>query len=396
VALRASGDANVQLLTIKHSPEELWSWLQKLEKRFGGRPVAVALETSRGPLIHVLAEVAWLVVYPVHAATSARFRKAFRPSGAKDDQPDALVLLELLTRHRDKLRPLAVEDPATRLLGRLCELRRKTVDRRTQLGNELRAALKEFFPQALELVGETLHSPLALDFLERWPDLLSLKMARAATVHTFYFAHNVRRPQTVQQRLELIARARPLSNDEVVVSVGVRLVRRLVQEIRVVQKHIVGDDKAIQAAFKEHPDAPLFRDLPGAGAALAPRLLAGFGSDRARYRSATEFQRYSGVAPVKEKSGGRVWVHWRWSAPRFLRQSLVEWAGQTVLYSPWARNYYDQQKGRGKRHWMILRALAFKWVRILWKCWITNEPYDETRYMQSLIRRKSPLALNAL
>jgi transposase len=385
----------LQQLTLVHSPEEVRAWLRALEKRFGGRPVAVGLETSKGPLVHILSDLPWLVVYPIHPATSARMRRAFTPSGAKDDQPDALVLLDILLVHRDKLRPLCLDDEATRLLGRMCELRRRTVDRRTQLSNAMRTALKEYFPQALQLVGEVLYTPLALDFLERWPDLLSLKAARPATIKRFYYLHNVRRPEAVAQRLEVISKAVALTTDEAIVRTGARQVQRLIEELRVVQKHIARDDKEIAAVFKEHPDAALFRELPGAGSVLAPRLLAGFGADRTRYQSAAEFQRYSGVAPVKEKSGGRIWIHWRWNAPRFLRQSLIEWAGQSILYCQWARAYYQQQKARGKRHWMILRALAFKWVRILWKCWTSRQPYDEARYLSALLKQKSPLMLHA-
>ena len=395
VALAGSDGRLLQQSTLIHSAEDLRAWLETLEKRFGGRAVALAIETSKGPLIHVFSEAPWLVVYPIHPATSARMRKAFAPSGAKDDQPDALVLLDLVIHHRHKLRPLLLDDGPTRLLGRLCELRRKSVDRRTQLTNAMRAVLKEYFPQALQLVGEVLWSPLALDFLTRWPDLLGLKAARPAAVKRFYYAHNVRRPQAIQERLELIARAIALTTDEAIVKVGVRQLQRLVEELRVLQKHILEDDKEIAALFKEHPDAPLFRELPGAGAALAPRLLAGFGTDRTRYQTASEFLRYSGVAPVKEKSGGRVWIHWRWNAPRFLRQSLIEWAGQSILYCAWAREFYQQQKAKGKRHWMTLRALAFKWVRILWKCWTSRQPYEEARYLEALRKRKSSLLPHA-
>ena len=124
---------------------------------------------------------------------------------------------------------------------------------------------------------------------------------------------------------------------------------------------------------------------------LAPRLLVAFGTDRSRYPSAEALQRYSGVAPVKEKSGGRVWVHWRWNAPRFLRQTLIEWAGQTVMYCDWARAYYEQQNKRGKRHWAILRSLAFIWLRILWKCWHSRTPCHEATYVAALRRRGSKL-----
>lgn len=395
VALRAATSGQTETLTLPSSPEELRAWLEQLKTRFGGKPVALAIETSKGPLIHLFFDVPWLTIYPIHPATSARYRKAFAPSGAKDDQPDAAVLLDLLIHHRQKLRPLVSEDAATRRLSRLCELRRKTVDHRTQLTNQMRSLLKEYFPQALQLVGEVLHSPLALDFLARWPDLAALKAVRPSTIKRFYYQHNVRRPEAIQQRMELIAKAVALTTDEAIVSVSVRHLQRLIEQLRVVQKHINADEKEIAATFKAHPEASLFNNLPGAGAVLAPRLLVGFGTDRTRYTDATEFLRYSGVAPVKEKSGGRVWIHWRWNAPRFLRQSLIEWAGQSTLYCSWAKAYYDQQKARGKRHWAIVRALAFKWVRILWKCWTSRQPYDESRYLQSLIKRNSSLVPHA-
>ena len=101
---------------------------------------------------------------------------------------------------------------------------------------------------------------------------------------------------------------------------------------------------------------------------------------------------YGGIAPVREKSGNQFWVHWRWNAPKFLRQTFVEWAGQTVLYSAWARAYYFYQKQHGKKHAAILRALAFKWIRILGRCWQNHEPYDEARYLEALKRRRSHLA----
>jgi transposase len=155
-------------------------------------------------------------------------------------------------------------------------------------------------------------------------------------------------------------------------------------------KHIHGFETQIAIAFAGHADRALFAELPGAGKVLAPRLAVAFGSDRTRYPDATSFQKFAGLAPVREKSGGQLWTHWRWQAPIFLRQSLVEWAGQTVVWCSWAKRYYERMKAKGKKHHVILRALAFKWARILWKCWKTNTPYDETRYLEALKKHKSP------
>jgi transposase len=299
----------------------------------------------------------------------------------------------MLTHHRDRLRPLRAEEPLTRRLAALVETRRSLVDQRTQLGQELISTLKNYFPQALELIGDDRTAPLALDFLSRWPELASVQAARPATVQAFYCAHNVRRPAAIAQRLERIRTARALTADRALIEPAVLHVQALVALLRPLARQIQFFETQIRDTFAAHPDADLFRQLPGAGPTFAPRLLVAFGSDRDRYPAAANLQKCAGIAPVREKSGSQIWTHWRWHAPTFLRQTFVEWAGETVVHSAWAKAYYFQQKRRGKRHQAILRALAFKWIRILWRCWQTRTPYDETRYVTALTRRRSPLAL---
>ena len=379
--------------TLVNSPEVLHAWLQELGQRCEGRPVALAVETSRGPLIHLFGAYPWLTVYPIHPMTSARYRTAFKPSGAKDDLPDALLLLELVRDLRHKLRPLQMAEAATRQLAALVELRRDLVDRRTQALLQLMALLKSYFPQALELVGQDLTTGLALAFLRRWPDPLALKAARPGNLKSFYYQHSVRSETLVTQRLTLVQELRPLTTDEVVLMPARLHLAALLEQLRTLAKHIDLVEQKSHTLFKEHSEAYLFRELPGAGKALQPRLLVAFGEDRSLYPDPESLQKYGGLAPVVERSGRQAWVHWRWHAPRFLRQTFIEWAGQTVVYSAWAKEYYQHMKAKGKSHHVILRALAFKWVRILWKCWQTRTPYDEARYLKQLLARKSPHAI---
>jgi transposase len=390
IALRTAED-KLEQRTLAHSAENLHAWLDELHQRFGGRPIALAIESSRGAVIHALAQRDWITVYPIHPKTSARYREAFTPSGAKDDQPDADVLLALIERHRDRLRPLQREDESTRRLDLFCRARRTAVDLRTQLLNRLQSLLQGYFPQALEVCGEDLGAPLALDLLARWPTLAGLQRVRAATLRSFYYTHNVRRLETVDARVQRVAQARALTTDAAVIDVSVAQVHGLIAQLRPLQKHIVNLEETIAQVFAAHPDAAIFRELPGAGKVLAPRLAAAFGTDRARYPEAESLGRYVGVLPVLERSGGRKWVHWRWSAPKFLRQTFVEWAKQTTRYCPWAAAYYDLQKGRGKRPQAIYRSLAAKWIRILWRCWHDRKPYDDARYCAALKDHASPL-----
>lgn len=377
---------------LDHSPENLHQWLQQIQRRYGARPVALAIEASRGAVIHALLNYPWLTIYPINPITSARFRVAFTPSGAKDDQPDADVLLELVRDHAAKLRVLETQDPQTIKLTALVQARRDIVDRRTQALNQATTLLKSYYPQALELAGN-LNTDMALDFLERWPDLLSLKAAKAATIKRFYYQHNVRSTQLVQARLLFIQKAMALTTEEARVSVAVLQVRHLVDQLRAFAKHIALFDQEIKKAFAQHPEAGLYRDLPGAGPQLAPRLCVAFGTLRSLYPDPANLQKQAGVAPVRVKSGSQLWTHWRWQAPKFLRQTFVEWAGQTVVYCPWAARYYERMKKKGKKHAAILRALAFKWIRILWKCWKDRKPYDQAAYLRQLRHRQSPNAV---
>ena len=125
---------------------------------------------------------------------------------------------------------------------------------------------------------------------------------------------------------------------------------------------------------------------------IAPRLLAAFGSQRERYGKAAEVQSYTGIAPVTERSGKKKWVHFRWACPKFLRQSFHEWAGHSIAYSVWARSYYRQQRSQGQDPHAAVRALAFKWIRVVFRCWKDGVAYDESKYLASLARRGSPLA----
>jgi transposase len=403
VALWTRDATTIETFEIEHSAESVHQWLDQLKRRFFGQRVAVAVEASKGAVVSALLEHPWLLIYPVHPATCRRFSTAFTPSGAKDDIPDACTLLEILRSHRARLRALLPHDPNTRRLSLLVEARRTVVDRRTLLSNQLTSLLKNYYPQALALTGAKRYSPLALDFLTRWPELEALQRARPQTLRSFYYAHQVRRPDVVEARIELIRTARPLSTDRALCEVSILEMEVLVDEIRLLEKRLAQIDEIIASAFAGHPEAHLFKSFPGAGAAMAPRLSVLLGMDRERWANAVELQTYYGIAPVTERTGGkpdgkhkgrpkeRKWVHWRWNAPHFARQTLVEWAGISVKYSGWAKAFYNEQTARQKGHAAILRSLAFKWLRILWRCWKDQKPYSETLYVAHLEKRNPKL-----
>ncbi len=153
-------------------------------------------------------------------------------------------------------------------------------------------------------------------------------------------------------------------------------------------------ETTIADLFSQHPEHDLWESFPGAGQALAPRLLLALGSDRTRFQDASEAQQFSGIAPVMERSGKFCWGHWRWACPKFLGQSFHEFAAHSIPWSGWAKAYYLQQRSRGLGHHAALRALAFKWLRILYRCWQNRTLYDERVHLKPLARRGSPLRLS--
>ena len=385
------GSDAVEFGVIASPPEDVAAWINQLRKRFKGQQIALCLEQSKGALIHQLMSVEFIDLYPINPQALAHFRKAFAVSGAKDDPIDAQLMWEYLLKHRDRLRVWKPEDVDTRMLALLVEDRRKTLDLRTKLSNKLTATLKGYFPQALTLMGTKVASPMACDFLQRWTSLGAIKKCRDHTLETFYTQHQVRNRTKIEARIALIRESVPLVEDAAIVETSVLKVRSLSRQIACLNEDIDEYEQFIAALFETHPERDLFDALPGAGDALAPRLLVAMGTDRERFDAADEVATFSGIAPVTERSGQHTWIHWRLACSKFLRQTFHEFANMSRHQSPWANAYYEMQRARGKSHHAALRALAFKWIRIIYHCWKQQEVYDEAQYLTSLEKRNSPL-----
>lgn len=390
VCLQRAGKSTVEHQTLPQKPKALAAWATGLQTEFGGQPVGVCLEQSRGPLVYALSAYPWIVLYPINPKSLARYREALKPSRAKDDPTDAKLLCGFLFLHQAQLRPWQAEDGATRRLRFLLENREKLVHQRTALVNQLKALLKTYYPQALKWAGP-LTKPMAWAFLLKWPSLEVLKRANKSTVVKFYYAHHVRRGDLLSESSDQIRQAVALVQDAALVETSVLMLTALCRQLQALQPLIDQHNAQIKAAFDKHPDKQIFEGLPGAGPVLGPRLLVAFGTDRSRFESAASVQQLSGIAPVTERSGKSCWVHWRWAASSFLRQSFHEFALHSLATSVWARAYYQLQRTRGKSHQAAVRSLAFKWTRILFRCWKDSVPYDEARYIDALRRRRSHL-----
>jgi transposase len=380
--------------SLDHTPQAIDRWAIALQQRFPQALVAVCLEQSRGPLAYQLAKYDHLVLYPVHPAAVARFRAAFFPSGSKGDPGDAALLLEILLHHRQHLRRLVPDTPDTRLLALLTEQRRTLVDERTRHSNRLTAGLKLYYPQPLDWIDD-IDSPLGCALLQRWPTLAEAQNASAEELRRFFVEHNCRSARRIQHRIQKIAEATAAVHDPVLLEAGATATGCVVARLESLNRQIPALDQRIAELVPKHPETYLFKGLPGAGPALLPRLIVAFGTNRDRFASAAELAAFSGIAPVCQQSGRSKIVVFRRACPLFLRQTFHEFAACSRAKSVWARAFYRQQREAGKHHHSALRALAFKWIRILFRCWKDSIPYDEARYLLSLQQRHSPLLKSA-
>ena len=390
ICLFVSADEALEYSVLPHTPEAIDAWVSELRQRFAGWPVALCLEQKKGALIYALMKYASIHLAPINPQTLARYRRAFKSSHAKDDPTDAELLLDLYRKHHERLPAWAPDSPQLRALQQLVEMRRTLIGDQVRLSNRIIAALKNYYPQPLNWFKDK-NTTVFCDFLLRWPSLRGLHRVRDNTLKAFFYQYNVRYASVIQRRIKAIRAATPLTEDPGITEPSILQVSTLARQLKTVLESLKQFEIEIESRFQAHQDAALFSSLPGAGRHLAPRLLVAFGEDRSRYQNASQMQQYTGIAPVTERSGQKRWVHWRYACPKFLRQTFVEWAGESITFSYWAKQFYLQQRDKGKTHRVAVRALAFKRIRILYRCWQENTPCDEARYLMILKEKGSPL-----
>jgi transposase len=375
--------------TLKHEPEAIATWVAQLRQRFGGRPVAICLEQSRGALIFALMQYEFLLLCPINPVQLAAYRKALHPSGAKDDPADAELAARFLRDHSDQVRVWRPDDEISRGLRMLSEQRRDWVEQRVALENQLRQRLKETYSLALQLFPGDLHAEKCLSFLAKFPTLKELQRASPRQLEKWLRQPRRRADdppveELRRQQIQVIRQALPLITDRPVLDHARLVIRHVVAQLQSLNQAIEECDRDLAALFAKHPDRELFTSFPGAGPALAPRIAAAFGTDRKKFERAQEVQQLSGIAPVTRRSGKTTVVQIRWACPKFLRQTFHEFARCSTKFSAWAHAYLAMRRAAGTPYQVIIRALAFKWQRILFRCWKNREPYDERRYLQSL------------
>lgn len=374
---------------ITSDTEDVAEMIEKLTAIAAGRPIAVCLEKGRVRIIYHLMLHDTLTLYPVDPKQAARYRESFASSRAKDDRRDSYYLARLLAERQADLKPLKPDDPLTRKISLLCQTRRQMVDDKTSVVQQLQAVLKMFFPLLLTLPGVRLDCGLKQEILRRWPDPRNFIKLPPQTLEKLLRRHRCGNDEQIASVIGTIRNTRLPSTDASLIEPLVIRVRTLAAQLQAIEKGVKQIEKQIAAAMNEHPDAKLFTVLPGAGAALAPRLLAAMGSDRDRWKDANELGSYTGILPVTRQSGKTKLVSRRRACPAYLKQTFHEFADCARKHCDWSRAYYKLQRAKGMAHHAAIRKLASRWQRILLSVWKHRQPYDDARYTE-IMKRKLP------
>ena len=364
-----------------------WAKLKThFEKLGAASTIAVAVETNCGMVVEQLLNLG-VSVYPIPPAGVKAYRERQSGSGAKDDERDAYCLADALRTDGHRWRALHQDSEHVRQLRLLCRDEIHLIQKRTALYLELRAALAECYPTVLEAF-EDLTLVSLLDFLTTFPSAAELTRKGKKAWQKFLHTHRMAEPEAYQRRLAVFATAAAWKVPAPVVQAKTLLVAALAAQIRLLNLQLKNYGKQIEQVFETHQDAGLFASLPGVGEKLGPRLLAFIGSNRERFDSAASLQCYGGTAPVTRSSGKFRAVARRLACDKDLSNTLFQMAEGSCATCTWAKVYRDsKQKHMG--YPAAIRALAQRWVKIIWKMWQTNQRYDEAEHTKNQVKHGS-------
>ena len=349
--------------------------------------IACIIETNQGLLISTLLEVG-CTLYPVNPKTIDRRRNA---SGAKTDLIDAYLLAKTGRSDLADLRKLTPDSAVVQELKALTRDQESLVQSQTRLVNQLTACLKAYYPVALHLFSK-LQQRSTLSFLQTYPTVEAAHAASVEQITALLKRAGHPNPTKVALRIFETLQQPSLHADEVTTRTKSRLMLALVAQLLPLLDQIASYDKEISELFLTHEDNEVFTSLPGAGKRLAPRLLAEWGDNRARYTGSSSVQALAGTAPVAFQSGNYAKAHKRYACLKPLRNVLHQFAWQSTRQESWALAYYQRKRTEGKSHSMAVRALANVWVRIIYAIWFEHTSYETATFEQAQHRHASRAA----
>lgn len=379
--------AVVERLKVEHTADGLAGLVLALRRLGGasGEPIAVAIERPSGLIVDLLVEAGQPVV-PIHPNVVKASRPRYSSVGAKSDPGDALLLADLLRTDGHRFRQLTPQSDELRALRSRSRTRDDFVATRVQFGNQLRSLLAEFWPGGGEIFA-AVDSPIALDFLERYPAPRDAAKLDEKRLGRFLAGHSYCGRRTATELLERLRSAPTGLAGEVEEESKRAQVLALVAVLRPLVAQIAKLTAAIEHDVAQLAVGRVVMSFPRAGQVNAAQIVAELGDDRNRFVDSDHLAAEAGVAPVTRSSGKHKAVACRFACNKRLRQALTCWADNSRHSSEWAAGIYRRARGRGCDHPHAVRIVARAWCRVLWRCWHDGVAYDPERHVGAVALR---------
>jgi transposase len=365
---------------ISHSIiEDNWQGFQKLETLLLSLgDVCLNIERPNGLLVDWLVAHDWPVYF-----TPPQIVAHNRPRRSKSDVYDAFILANLLRSNNDECRLLTLQSAAVEDLKQVVRAYDHLQQEQRRLSNRLRAALKQYYPVVLDMFRHP-DQLLTLSFLEQFPDPEAARAASLEQLIAFFVEKRYRYKERVLAHYEKLQRYAPPAR----VSAGhITYIQSLIPIMRPIRQQMTVLKRQIDTQFKQHPDAEWWLGFPGLHTLNGARLLVYIGDNRDRFPTADRLRAVAGTVPITRSSGKRVSVYFRKECSHPLRKAITDMARNSTKRSGWAKSYYDGQLARGHKKARAQRALANRWVGIIWKLWQTGEQYDEMVHVMNRSRQ---------
>ena len=264
--------------------------------------VVIGIETDRGPWVSALLAAGYRV-YAINPRSAARYRERHHVGGAKSDAGDAKLLADLVRTDRHNHRPVAGDSDEADAVRILARAHQQLIWDRVRQTNRLRNVLREYFPAALQAFPKLAHGD-ALGVLARAPG--PREAARLSTAKIRSALSRGGRQRNLEQRAAVVRdalRSPQLEAPPAVSRAFAASTRAAVAQISEINRQITELEAELTSHFEQHPDAALYRSLPGLGVVLGTRVLGEFGDDPERYDSAKSRRNYAGTSPLTVASG---------------------------------------------------------------------------------------------
>jgi hypothetical protein len=360
----AAGMSQLHGLIGRHVPEDA-----------GDAEVVIGTGTDRGPWVAALIAAGY-TVYPANPLLASRYRERHAVSGAKSDGGGARMLADMVRTGSRQLRPAAGDSPEAGGIKVVARTHKTMIWDRTRTVQRLRHQLREYFPAALEAFDD-LDAPDVPELPARAPDPgRAAKLTRAQVAAALKRARRHHVPAKTDAILAAL-RGEHLGQPPALTAAHAATVRSLVAVLAVLNEQVSFLEAEVGEHFGRHPDAEIYRSQPGMAAVLGARVPAEFGDDPCRHESARARKNYAGTSPITRASGKKKVVAARFVRNNRLIDALMARAFTSMLASPGARAFYDEQRAKGFEHNDALRRLASRLVGILHGCLKTRTLYDE-------------------